>query len=248
MSKPKKLKTDDDEASAAILKYLIAQNRPYSPLDVFTNLLQKYGKTQVGKVLTQLAEDKQITAKTFGKSVIYFPNQDASDTPSPEETREMDIKIAGLRDELAILKSEVSSKEKGCFYQLCLAELSMMTAYALFQTALSALTNSKTTPDLVEALETLAQENEKLESRLTGLRNGTRKLTIADKQKADAELEVFRKHWRLRKKMFKDAWSTITENMPVKKAKEALEEMGIENDEDVGVSFERDPLEGLMTL
>ncbi|KAJ3252859.1 PSMC3 interacting protein [Chytriomyces hyalinus] len=226
MSKAKKLKTDDDEASAAILKYLIAQNRPYSPLDVFTNLLQKYGKTQVGKVLTQLAEDKQITAKTFGKSVIYFPNQDASDTPSPEETREMDIKIAGLRDELAILKSEISSKEK----------------------ALSALTNSKTTPDLVEALETLAQENEKLESRLTGLRNGTRKLTIADKQKADAELEVYRKHWRLRKKMFKDAWSTISENMPVKKAKEALEELGIENDEDVGVSFERDPLEGLMTL
>ncbi|KAJ3243448.1 PSMC3 interacting protein [Chytriomyces hyalinus] len=244
MSKAKKLKTDDDEASAAILKYyrpfsytpdnthphsfryLIAQNRPYSPLDVFTNLLQKYGKTQVGKVLTQLAEDKQITAKTFGKSVIYFPNQDASDTPSPEETREMDIKIAGLRDELAILKSEVSSKEK----------------------VLSALTNSKTTPDLVEALETLAQENEKLESRLTGLRNGTRKLTIADKQKADAELEVHRKHWRQRKKMFKDAWSTISENMSVKKAKETLEELGIENDEDVGVSFERDPLEGLMTL
>ncbi|KAI8833637.1 Tat binding protein 1-interacting protein-domain-containing protein [Chytriomyces cf. hyalinus JEL632] len=226
MSKAKKLKTDDDEASAAILKYLIGQNRPYSPLDVFTNLLQKYGKTQVGKVLTQLAEDKQITAKTFGKSVIYFPNQDASDTPSPEETREMDIKIAGLRDELAILKTEVSSKEK----------------------ALSTLTNSKRTPDLVESLETLAQENEKLESRLAGLRNGTRKLTIADKQKADAELEVYRKHWRLRKKMFKDAWSTISENMPVKKAKETLEEIGIENDEDVGVSFERDPLEGLMTL
>ncbi|KAJ3257958.1 PSMC3 interacting protein [Chytriomyces hyalinus] len=238
MSKAKKLKTDDDEASAAILKYLIAQNRPYSPLDVFTNLLQKYGKTQVGKVLTQLAEDKQITAKTFGKSVIYFPNQDASDTPSPEETREMDIKIAGLRDELAILKSEVSSKEKA------FDDDRLRTV----QTVLSALTNSKTTPDLVEALETLAQENEKLESRLTGLRNGTRKLTIADKQKADAELEVYRKHWRQRKKMFKDAWSTISENMSVKKAKETLEELGIENDEDVGVSFERDPLEGLMTL
>ncbi|KAI8609896.1 putative tbp-1 interacting protein [Chytriomyces sp. MP71] len=212
MSKAKKQKTDDDEASAAILKYIQAQNRPYSTLDVFTNLHQKYGKTQVTKVLAQLAENKEITAKTFG---------------NPEAAREMDAKIAALKEDLIGLRSEVSAKEK----------------------ALASLTNSQTNDGLQSTLESLTQEqNQKLQDRLDGLRNGSRKLTVADKQKADKQLEVFRKHWRVRKALFRDAWNTISETLDRKKAKDMLEDMGIETDEAAGVSFDKDPLDGLMEM
>ncbi|MCI09061.1 homologous-pairing protein 2 [Trifolium medium] len=43
--------------------------------------------------------------------------------------------------------------------------------------------------------------------------------------------------WRKRKRMFRDLWDTLTENSP-KDPKEFKEELGIEYDEDVGVSLQ----------
>ncbi|KAJ3110627.1 hypothetical protein HK100_002968 [Physocladia obscura] len=165
-----------------------------------------------------------ITAKPFGKTVIYFANQEEIDVPNPEEMREMDVQIVAFKEELGVLKSENSANEK----------------------VLATLLHSEPTGALQIKFDKLNQEKDQLESRLTGIRNGTRKLTSEDKKRADGKLETYRKEWQLRKKIFKEAWETVSENMAKKKAKEVLEEIGIETDEDVGVSFDKDPLEGLM--
>ncbi|KAJ3068885.1 hypothetical protein HDU99_003079, partial [Rhizoclosmatium hyalinum] len=93
-------------------KYMIAQNRPYNSTDVFTNLHSKIGKTLVGKILDKLVEEKEITGKAFGKTMVYFANQDASDVPSTEEMREMDLQIASLKEEAATLKAENEKLEE----------------------------------------------------------------------------------------------------------------------------------------
>ncbi|KAI9334959.1 Tat binding protein 1-interacting protein-domain-containing protein [Obelidium mucronatum] len=121
----KKQKTD--EARATILKYIITQNRPYNSTDVYNNLHSSIGKTLVGKILEKLAKDKEITAKAFGKTTIYFPNQNADDIPSAEETREIDVKIASLKEEASVLKAEVT---KICF-MICL-EFTPLTLSSFF--------------------------------------------------------------------------------------------------------------------
>ncbi|KAJ3293367.1 PSMC3 interacting protein [Rhizoclosmatium sp. JEL0117] len=205
-------------------KYMIAQNRPYNSTDVFTNLHSKIGKTLVGKILDKLVEEKEITGKAFGKTMVYFANQDASDVPSTEEMREMDLQIASLKEEAAALKAENSAKEK----------------------ALTSLLNTAKTADLQAQLDQLDAENEKLEERLQALRSGTRKLTVEDKNRADKKLDANRKEWRVRRKYFKDAWNMMNESMTRQQANDILEEIGIETDEMVGVDFDKDPLDGLM--
>ncbi|KAJ3348440.1 40s ribosomal protein L44e [Entophlyctis luteolus] len=217
-------KKTKEDAHETILRYVQAQNRPYNSVDVFTNLHQKFGRTLVNKTLEKLAEEKLITAKAFGKTVVYFANQDEADVPSPEESREMDVKIAALKEELSALKAQNASNEK----------------------ILASLLNSETTSALQITLDRVSQENDTLDTRLQGLRNGTRRLTVEDKQRVDAKLDANRKEWRVRRKWFNDAWSAMTENIPKKKAKEVLEEIGIETDEDAGISFDKDPLDGLL--
>ncbi|KAJ3022681.1 UNVERIFIED_CONTAM: PSMC3 interacting protein [Siphonaria sp. JEL0065] len=205
-----------DEARTTILKYMIAQNRPYNSTDVFQNLHQAIGKTLVGKVLDKLVEDKEITGKVFGKTTIYFANQNTGELPSAEQSREMDLKIASLKEEAAALKNENSANEK----------------------ILAQLLNSEKTVDLKRKLDVLNTENDALDARLEGLRNGTRKLTVEDKERADKKLNDAYKEWRVRKKMFKEAWCMITESLPPKKTKELMETIGVETDEAVGVSYE----------
>ncbi|KAI9334960.1 hypothetical protein BDR26DRAFT_548848 [Obelidium mucronatum] len=81
-------------------------------------------------------------------------------------------------------------------------------------------------------------KNEKLETRLQGIRNGTRKLTVEDKKRADAKLEANRKQWRIRKQWFKESWAQISENLPPKKVKEVLEDLCVETDELANVCYE----------
>ena len=45
-----------------------------------------------------------------------------------------------------------------------------------------------------------------------------------------------RLHWKSRKKVFKSVWDTITEALPGS-PKEFMEELGIEDDESVGLDF-----------
>lgn len=52
-----------------------AQNRPYAVTDIITNLHGTIGKTMAVRVLTSLAENGSLIAKTYNKTVIYVIKQ-----------------------------------------------------------------------------------------------------------------------------------------------------------------------------
>jgi hypothetical protein len=41
-------------------------------------------------------------------------------------------------------------------------------------------------------------------------------MSVEDKERVEKLLEANRKQWRIRKRLFKEAWDTVTESMPGK--------------------------------
>ena len=68
--------------------------------DIFMNLHNAVGKSLVPKVLVSLADKGLITAKTFGKTVIYVARQDRIPAPSNKEIEEIDKDIAFISETL----------------------------------------------------------------------------------------------------------------------------------------------------
>nr|GMD21241.1 homologous-pairing protein 2 homolog [Ipomoea batatas] len=97
---------------------------------------------------------------------------------------------------------------------------------------------SNLTLEEIRARETNQRnEAEEMEKKLTKLREG---VTLVSPEERKAVEELYTEtinQWRRRKRMFKDLWDAITENSP-KDIKEFKEELGIEYDEDVGVSLQ----------
>ena len=65
----------DDAAAAAVLQYLVQQNRPYSAQDVFMNLHKEHSKAVVQKVIDQLVETQELREKVNGKQKCFVANQ-----------------------------------------------------------------------------------------------------------------------------------------------------------------------------
>ncbi|GKU90353.1 hypothetical protein SLEP1_g4356 [Rubroshorea leprosula] len=97
---------------------------------------------------------------------------------------------------------------------------------------------SNLTMDEIRSKEAkLRKEVKEMEDKLDKLRGG---VTLVKPEERKAIEEMYSEkisHWRKRKRMFKDLWDAITENSP-KDLKEFKEELGIEYDEDVGVSLQ----------
>ncbi len=84
-----------------------------------------------------------------------------------------------------------------------------------------------------------------MQARLDKLQGGTVKLDVRDKERVEKRLLDARTAWKRRKRLFTDAWATISEALPGK-PKELLEEMGVETDEKALVDWNRDPTAGLL--
>ncbi|KAJ3101212.1 hypothetical protein HDU97_001563 [Phlyctochytrium planicorne] len=91
-------------------------------------------------------------------------------------------------------------------------------------------------------LEVLRGEIASTMSRLAQLRQGEVVISEAERKRISKEYNMYRGLWKQRKKLFKDAWNMITENLPGK-PQELMETLGIETDEMVGVDFNLDPLD-----
>ena len=69
-------KAADEEAAALKIKdYMLAANRPYSAIDVTTNLRKEFGKSLVVKCLESLVLSGHLKDKAFGKQKMFFANQ-----------------------------------------------------------------------------------------------------------------------------------------------------------------------------
>ncbi|CAM9002529.1 unnamed protein product [Rhodiola kirilowii] len=192
------------------------QNRPLNSQNV-ADSLQKFNlkKTAVQKALDNLADSGKISFKEYGKQKIYMARQDQFDIPNSEELSCMKDENAELQKQLEEQKklvSEVEGEIKGLQSNLTLQEIHTKKAQLL-------------------------KEVTQMEDRLTKLREGVTLVSPEERQTVEKLFSETMTQWKRRKRMFRDLWDSITENS-TKDLKEFKEELGIEYDEDVGVSIQ----------
>ena len=66
----------ENAAKKLIKKYMLQQNRPYSVIQVVDNLHKRMQKSTVERVLKMLVTEDVLRQKDYGKSSIFYPNQE----------------------------------------------------------------------------------------------------------------------------------------------------------------------------
>jgi len=206
-------------ADDKILQYMRDQNRPYSATDVLLNLHKEIGKTQVVKSLETLAKAGHLAEKVYGKQKIYFVNQNTLPSLGETEMKDLETDIKAKTKDVTSLREETRSIDN----------------------QLGSLTNSLTTEQGREKLAELNKQLERGKEKLASLKTMCKDIAPEDKIKINKEHQKVVKEWRKRKRMCMDVVNAILENEGCTKSKkELIEEMGIDTDEDMGVSFPTD--------
>ncbi|KAK4479875.1 hypothetical protein RD792_015428 [Penstemon davidsonii] len=205
-----------DSAEGIVLNFVNEQNRPLNSQNA-ADSLQKFNlkKAAVQKALDSLADSGKISFKEYGKQKIYMARQDQFDIPNNEELNQMKQDNAKLQEQLGEQKKAILEVEG----------------------EIKALQSNLTFEEIQTKKTKLENEVTQMEEKLIQLRQGVT-LVSPEERKAVEKLYVdMINQWRRRKRMFKDVWDAITENSP-KNSKEFKEELGVEYDEDVGVSLQ----------
>ncbi|XP_031492985.1 homologous-pairing protein 2 homolog isoform X2 [Nymphaea colorata] len=182
-----------DDAEGLVLSFVNDQNRPLNSQNV-ADALQKHGlkKTAVQKALDSLADSGQISFKEYGKQKIYLARQDRFDILNNEELDRMKKENGKLQEELEQQKKAETEIE---------AEIRVL--------------QSNLTLEEIYAKEAkLKAEVGQMEAKLSKLREGTSLVNPEDKKKVEATYVESINLWRKRKRIFKDLWNMLTENMP----------------------------------
>ncbi|KAM0015239.1 putative pairing protein [Helianthus debilis subsp. tardiflorus] len=205
-----------DSAEGIVLNFVNEQNRPLNSQGV-ADFLQKFNlkKTAVQKALDNLAEGGKITFKEYGKQKIYLARQDQFEIPNTEELNQMKEENARLQEMLEEQKKSNSQLEGD----------------------IKSLQSNLTLDEIQSKDVQLRKQVKELEEKLTKLREGVTLVSPEERKLVEKTFSDAISHWRKRKRMFKDVWDTITENSP-KTPNEFKEELGIEYDEDIGVSLQ----------
>ncbi|CAH1431289.1 unnamed protein product [Lactuca virosa] len=205
-----------DSAEGIVLNFVNEQNRPLNSQTV-ADFLQKFNlkKTAIQKALDTLADSGKITFKEYGKQKIYLARQDQFQIPNTEELNQMkeeNSKLQQILEEQKKANSQLEGEIKSLQSNLTLEEI---------------LSNDKK----------LRNQVKEMEERLAKLRGGVTLVSPEERKAVEKTFSDAISHWRKRKRMFKDVWDTITENSP-KTPNEFKEELGVEYDEDIGVSLQ----------
>ncbi|KAI0231510.1 Homologous-pairing-like protein 2 [Lamellibrachia satsuma] len=250
-------KSKDAAVGPAVLAYLVKQNRPYSAIDIHSNLHKAYGKTAVIKALETLAEQGKVKEKTYGKQKVYVADQSHFPTVDDAELKTMDAKIAKLTQKLRVTDDK----------------------HKRLETELRDLSSSLTTTEARKQLTELTQQCQQLDEKLNRVKSNENSVSPEDRLKAIHLLirPFFRpffclsfllsihvlvrlsflpsillsvlpyfplswtartkyvKEWKKRKRMANDILDAILEGYP-KKKKDLYEDIGIETDDDLKVS------------
>ncbi|KAJ2354488.1 hypothetical protein GGF43_003241 [Coemansia sp. RSA 2618] len=206
---PKKAKGSSNEEKT-VLDYLIKVNRPYSANDISSQLHGLVSPAQAKKILNDLADEEKLQRKINGKQQIFFAIQTAIEVPSVEEAEQEEEAIKDVEQQLGRVKDENK----------------------VLAGRLHGLTNALTDDQMRERIATLSTEVKQNEERLEQLRSGE-VISPEEKTKIETEHVVMTKHWKTRKRIFKNIIDTISEGYPGK-ISDLFEELGVETDEAVG--------------
>lgn len=204
-----------DNVEGYVLNFVNEQNRPLNTQNV-ADALQKYNlkKTAIQKSLDTLCESGKISSKEYGKQKIYLARQDQFNIPNAEELEQMKKENSKLQEEIEVQKK----------------------ANAELEAETRALQSNLTLEEILARESKLQAEVDKMEEKLEKLRTGVVLVKPEDRKVIQETYSEKINQWRKRKRIFRDLWDAITENSP-KDAKEFKEELGLEYDEDVGVSL-----------
>lgn len=197
---------------ATILDYLQQQNRPYSAVDIFTNLHKEIGKTAVVKCLEALAEQKKIVEKIYGKQKVYAPLQDRFGDFKEADLKDLDVKIKETEGRVSSLQKEAKGQE---------AELNL-------------LSRQLTSEEAARMIKELKVKVGTTKQKISKLQSGTVLVTKDQKEKIYQRRDKLITHWKKRKRMAVDMLGCILEGYP-KTKKQLYEDIGIETDEENGV-------------
>ncbi|CAI9096237.1 OLC1v1032332C1 [Oldenlandia corymbosa var. corymbosa] len=205
-----------DSTEGIVLNFVNEQNKPLNSQNV-ADALQKFNlkKGGIQKALDTLADSGRISFKEYGKQKIYLARQDQFDIPDSEELTRMKEENAKLQEMISEQKKELSNIEG----------------------EIKALQSNLTLEEIRAREAKLRKEVEDMEVKLAKLREGVTLVSPEERKAVEGMFTETMNQWRRRKRMFKDLWDAITENSP-KDLKEFKEELGIEYDEDVGVSLQ----------
>ncbi|CAI7905909.1 unnamed protein product [Closterium sp. NIES-54] len=104
-------------------------------------------------------------------------------------------------------------------------------------TEVQALEQSLTAEEIELQRQRMEEENAAMETKLEVLRDGGNHISSSQRQQAEEQYHRFMGLWRKRKRLFNTFFSTVTDGM-TRNVKEFQEELGVETDEDIGVSIQ----------
>lgn len=201
----------EPQARELVFEYLKKTNRPYSVVNLVDNLHGQVKKAMCQKCIDKLVKEGKVTLKEHKKAKVYFMNQELMPVMDKDELKQMDDQIKQLTVQRTELKDQVT------------ALTSEKARYA------KAMSNE----ELTESIRQLEEECERKRARLDKLKSGTTTLANPDdKKKALARLNLYLKHWKQRKGIFKDVLNMVCD-MTDQKPAVLLEDLGIDTDESV---------------
>lgn len=205
-------KKSDAGAKDAVFQYLLRQNRPYSAVDVHNNLHKEYGKAAVTRALEDLAQERCLKEKTYGKQKVYVAEQSQFPEANETEIKEMESQIVVIQENL---KRSLESGKK-------------------LDAEIRTVTNSLTTLEANAQLASAQSDIESFQKRLVSLKESNNSVSPHERKALMKSREMYIKEWRTRKRIANDILNSILEGYP-KSKKELYEDIGIETDEDFKV-------------
>ncbi|KAF9430776.1 PSMC3 interacting protein [Podila epigama] len=138
---------------------------------------------------------------------------DTIDTASPEQLAQVDREISELKTNI----EDAKARNKRLASELNTLNLAL------------------TSEQITERLSVLAAKNEKDTRNLELLRSGSQIVSADEKAKVIKEMEYHRKLWMQRRRLFKDMFGQVTENLPGK-PKDLLEELDIDMNDPIDIN------------
>ncbi|EUB62693.1 Homologous-pairing protein 2 [Echinococcus granulosus] len=196
-----------------VLNYMTRENRPFSVNDVVAALQKAHGKTAISKAIDELVLEDSLVEKVYGKQKVFVVSQDKLPRPDGFELKAMDEEINNLTTKLQQLKDRIKLVE---------SELESV------QSSLS-LEEARDQNAIIEAkIEEIKKLIDEYGSEVP--------VTPEEFTQAETRQKTAVAEWRKRKRMAMDIIEAVAESYP-KSRKELMEDIGIETDEDRGVSI-----------
>ena len=118
--------TNKSDAISILTNYILGTNKPYTLIVLYENLHREFSKKELTVALSKLVEDSTLCCKEFGKTILWWANQNTLETKitdkDPEiikkelenlkhEQKELNDQIGQIRNKINKLENKKSVKE-----------------------------------------------------------------------------------------------------------------------------------------